>query len=264
MPSLSELRSFHRRRIAIPVGPGDLVLDVGSGDKPHWRSDVLLDRFPDSEHVVQRAGAAAARTTRPLFDADIADMPFKDQVFDYVICSHVLEHVLDPAAAMRELMRVATAGYIEVPVASSARLLDFPSHLWWCRLDGEVLTFEAKSSIVFDEELDGWARSDEVRPDLEKLLWKHLTTRLISFPWQGSFEFRVEGAPTPELLAEVERLGATHDTKDDTVVRVLTALLTLPRWREKRTRTLRMSDVLKPELVPAGDPVLERRRYVLD
>jgi hypothetical protein len=37
------LRSFRRRRIDLPVGPGDLVLDVGSGDKPSWRADVLLD-----------------------------------------------------------------------------------------------------------------------------------------------------------------------------------------------------------------------------
>ena len=264
MFSLAELKSFHRRRISIPVNPGDLVLDVGSGDKPHWRADILLDRFPDSEHVVQRAGAAAARTPRPLFDADIADMPFADQVFDYVNCSHVLEHVLDPAAAMSELMRVAKAGYIEVPAAGSARLVDFPSHLWWCRLEGTTLTFEAKTSLAFDADIDEWARSTDVKTDLEKLLSRHLTSRLITFAWRGRFEFRVTGSPTPELLADVERLGASHDTKDDTLVRILTSLLTLPRWREKRPRPIRGSDVLKPHLVLPGDPVLERRRYRVD
>jgi len=75
---LERLRSFHRRRIAIPVGAEALVLDVGSGDKPHWRADVLVDRFPDAEHAIQRSGTAVARTPRPLFDADVTDMPFAD------------------------------------------------------------------------------------------------------------------------------------------------------------------------------------------
>ncbi|MDO8363029.1 MAG: class I SAM-dependent methyltransferase [Actinomycetota bacterium] len=269
MPSITELRSFHRRRIAIPVRPGDLVLDVGSGDKPHWRADVLLDRFPDDEHSVQRSGAAAARTPRPLFDADAGAMPFADKVFDYVICSHVLEHVLDPGAAMSEMMRVGKAGYIELPVASSARILDFPSHLWWCSVhvdaDGDdVLTFDAKTALSFHGEIDGWARSEPVHADLQKLFAKHLTSRLITFSWTDSFRFDVRGAPTAELLADVEKLGEQHHPREDIGVRLLTKLLTLPRWRERRPRQLRMSDVLRPELVPAGDPVLESRRYTLD
>ena len=37
---------------------------------------------------------------------DIHDLKFRDGTFDYVICSHVLEHVADDRAAMRELGRV--------------------------------------------------------------------------------------------------------------------------------------------------------------
>src|SRR4051812_44624451 len=129
------LQSFYERRIAIPVGPEDLVLDVGSGDKPSWRADVLLDRYPDDAHAGQRSGTGRTRVVQPLFDSDAADMPFADGAFDYAICSHVLEHVTDPVGVVRELTRVAKAGYIEVPEASSAKIIDFPSHLWWCRLD---------------------------------------------------------------------------------------------------------------------------------
>ena len=55
------------------------------------------------EHGGQRSGASAARVDRPLFDADAADMPFADKVFDYAICSHVLEHVERPDAVIAEL-----------------------------------------------------------------------------------------------------------------------------------------------------------------
>ena len=237
------------------------MLDVGSGDKPHWRADVLLDRYPDDEFGVQRSGSAAARTPRPLFDADAGAMPFADKAFDYVICSHVLEHVLDPAAAMSEMMRVSRAGYIELPVASSARILDFPSHLWWCSERDGALVFEAKSSLSFDPEIDAWARHEPVHADLQKLFAKHLTSRLITFWWRDSFRCEVTGAPTAELLADVERLGEQHHPREDFGVRAITALLSAPRWRERRPVMLRMSDLLRPELVPDGDPVLENRRY---
>lgn len=262
MPSRRELESFYRRRISIPVGPDALVLDIGSGDKPHWRADVLVDHFPEAEHHVQRAGAAAARVPRPLFDADAGDLPFADHAFDYAICSHVLEHVLDPAAAMREMMRVARAGYIEVPAAGSARLLDFPSHLWWCRVDGDVLRFEAKTSAVFDRELHDWATTEPVASDLQALLERHLTSRLICFPWTGSFEFDVVGVPSAELLAQVARAGADHHPADSKLVRGATWMLTAPRRRVTRA-PVRASRILKPELVPAGDPLLERRLYTL-
>ena len=42
--------------------------------------------------------------------ADMTLMPFKDDVFDVILCSHVLEHVPDDGQAMRELRRVLQPG----------------------------------------------------------------------------------------------------------------------------------------------------------
>ena len=262
IPNRSELRSFYRRRIAIPVRAGDLVLDVGSGDKPHWRADVLVDRFPDAEHAVQRAGAEAARLSRPLFDADVTAMPFKDGAFDYVNCSHLLEHVLDPAAAVAELERVAGAGYVEVPAAGSARILDFPSHLWWCRLDDGVLTFEAKRALDFDPDIAAYVRESGVRDDLDAMFRRHLTARLLEVPWVGRLQHRVDGTPSAELLAEVEARAEQHHGRDSALSRMLTSVLTFRRRNERRAQ-VRMSDILPADLVPPGDPVLEPRRYSL-
>lgn len=41
---------------------------------------------------------------------DLTALPFPDERFDVVICLHVLEHVPDDAAAVRELARVAAPG----------------------------------------------------------------------------------------------------------------------------------------------------------
>ena len=50
---------------------------------------------------------------------DITDINFKDDTFDVIICSHVLEHILDDGKAMRELFRVLKPGgwsIIQVPI----------------------------------------------------------------------------------------------------------------------------------------------------
>lgn len=50
---------------------------------------------------------------------DICDIPFKDDVFDLLLCSHVLEHVDDDRLAMRELYRVLAPGgvaLLQVPI----------------------------------------------------------------------------------------------------------------------------------------------------
>lgn len=42
--------------------------------------------------------------------ADITHLPFDDDTFDMVICSHVLEHIPDDSAAMSELYRILSDG----------------------------------------------------------------------------------------------------------------------------------------------------------
>ena len=45
--------------------------------------------------------------------ADAADLPFKDETLDYVFSSHMLEHVVDPVAVLREMWRcLKDGGYL--------------------------------------------------------------------------------------------------------------------------------------------------------
>lgn len=47
---------------------------------------------------------------------DAHSLPFKNLCFDKVFCSHVLEHLSNPAMALKELIRVSKSYvYIEVP-----------------------------------------------------------------------------------------------------------------------------------------------------
>ncbi|MFM8268326.1 MAG: class I SAM-dependent methyltransferase [Ilumatobacteraceae bacterium] len=259
-----QIRSFHRRRIDIPVGAAGLVLDVGSGDKPHWRADVLLDRYVDAEHALQRSGRASARVNRPLFDADAADMPFADGVFDYVICSHMLEHVPEPGRVIDEMVRVARAGYIEVPEAASAKIVDFPSHLWWCRLVDGTLVFTAKTDRYFDPEIDAFLDRSRMRQPIADLLDRHLDHRVIELRWAGAVSYQVDGRASDRLLSEVADGEFHHRGSEALASRLLTIALTAPLWRKRRRKPIYFDDVVRPEFRRGRPEVLDRRVYRLD
>ena len=48
----------------------------------------------------------------PLADvkADICDLPFEDESFDFILCNHVLEHIPDDDKALSELYRILRSG----------------------------------------------------------------------------------------------------------------------------------------------------------
>ena len=52
----------------------------------------------------------------PLADvkADICNLPFADESFDWILCNHVLEHIPDDTKAMQELFRVLKPGGIAI------------------------------------------------------------------------------------------------------------------------------------------------------
>ena len=96
----------HRRHRAI-------ALLFARGELPgrrllHFAPEPLLDpvfqRLPDVERVTADLHAPAD------LRLDITDMDLPDSSFDLVLCSHVLEHVPDDRAAMRELYRVLADG----------------------------------------------------------------------------------------------------------------------------------------------------------
>ena len=64
-------------------------------------------------------------------------LPFKDNEFDFVIASHVLEHVEDFKFFINELERVSKKGYIEVPTKLEDNLVfeNKSDHLWHMDFD---------------------------------------------------------------------------------------------------------------------------------
>lgn len=112
------------RRIYCPVDKDALVLEIGSGGNPYFRSNVLCDAYLETEE----RHFAPLVVDRPTVLAFAESLPFKDGAFDFVIASHVLEHSADPEKFLEEMQRVARAGYIETPDAFMERICSYPMH----------------------------------------------------------------------------------------------------------------------------------------
>ena len=127
-------------------GMDGLVLDVGSGGKPYPRSYVLLDRLTGSDH---RCGSPML-IDRPTVFGDAIKLPFKNKSFDFVIASHILEHIADPGAFLDELSRVGKAGYIETPNFIFERLFPYDIHCLEVILLDNALQIHKKKRPVED------------------------------------------------------------------------------------------------------------------
>ncbi|ABU57359.1 methyltransferase domain-containing protein [Roseiflexus castenholzii] len=118
-----------------------LVLEIGSGDNPHPRANILLDRYPGADNR-ERGGDLVV--DRPFVVADAHYLPFKDGAFAYTICSHILEHMDDPLQFAAELRRVSAAGYIQSPSEIAERLFHWSFHRWYVNLEGETLVLHPR------------------------------------------------------------------------------------------------------------------------
>ena len=65
------------------------------------------------------------------------DLPFDDNQFDFVISSHVMEHVKDLEYFIKEIERVSIRGYIELPTKLEDNLVfeNKKEHLWQMEFD---------------------------------------------------------------------------------------------------------------------------------
>lgn len=100
------------------IKESDLVLEIGPGSTPFYRSDVFLEmRFADDNIAKSQRGEIAEdiTTEKPIFYYDGNEFPFKNKEFDYIICSHVIEHVPDVELFLCECFRVGKKGYFEYP-----------------------------------------------------------------------------------------------------------------------------------------------------
>lgn len=152
-----------------------------------------MERFIDDDS--QRPGKLIR--DRPMVCGDIHDIPFSDNSFSFIHCSHILEHLDSPEEAIAEMVRIARAGYIEVPSEIHEFTdLNFPFHRWVMSLEDGVLVFREKPENLPDHPLIK-ALTSGSNKTLKFIRKHHDNVNIISLFWNDYVQHRVERSERP-------------------------------------------------------------------
>jgi SAM-dependent methyltransferase len=102
------LTEWAARRGSEPV----VGLDLGCGDGAnlHWLQSYFSRLYGSDYNLLRLLRAVKLGINAQLFMADVCNYPSEDNCFDVIYFNHVLEHIPDDLAALREVRRILKPG----------------------------------------------------------------------------------------------------------------------------------------------------------
>jgi uncharacterized protein YbaR (Trm112 family) len=170
------------------IGRDDLMLDIGSGDRPHLRADIICDRYEESWERTQKL-----LRDRPLVLGDINALPFKEKAIDVVCCQHVMEHLEFPEEAYAQMEHIGKRGLIRTPSPLAEKFFARDVHRWMVsteRVEGEdTIVHRQKSEAIWDEELTNttWAL-----PGFWHFFGRNIDNMETTYRWENRIRYCVE------------------------------------------------------------------------
>lgn len=175
------------------ITPDEKVLDIGGGDNPFSRADVVTEPFlHKSAHRSGRDILPGIRYVKCFAEK----LPFADKSFDFAISRQVFEHVQSPGAACREIMRVAKRGFIETPRKKYELLFGpNPAHNWLISLRDNKLVFERRMFVRHPFRHIGLSAVPS-SPEGQCLLhYEFANLTNVQFYWEDKFDYEVIDPP---------------------------------------------------------------------
>jgi ubiquinone/menaquinone biosynthesis C-methylase UbiE len=125
-------------RVSFELADDAIIADIGSGHNP----------LPEATYCIDRGTPVMVIPKCKLILADVSDgIPLPDKSCDFVVASHIAEHVDDPIAFCRELSRIGKEGYIETPSPWQEWLNNQQCHKWLVSNDNGTLVFTRKTKF---------------------------------------------------------------------------------------------------------------------
>jgi len=155
------------------------ILDIGCGYRAHQSASVIADVQDLSKHYKEKK----------FIKIDGKKLPFKDKEFDFIIASHVIEHVEDFEFFIKELERVSTKGYIELPSRLGDNLVfeNKTDHIWWFMYDdiNNKLLVSKRNQIIEPFITVSTAKL------FEKIFRESL---IIELAWEKKIDYQIDGS----------------------------------------------------------------------
>ena len=154
------------------------ILDVGCGYSANKYASVIAD-------IQDLSGFYKERKFIKIKEKNL---PFKDKEFDFVIASHVIEHVEDFEFFIKELERISTKGYVELPSRLGDNLVfeNVNDHKWWFSYDdvNDQLVVSKKNQLI-----DPFITVSTSRNFFEKIFRESL---VIELAWEEKIEYIID------------------------------------------------------------------------
>ena len=153
------------------------ILDIGCGYSAHKNASVVCD-IQDLSNVYKEKNFVKLTSNI---------LPFRDKEFDFVIASHVIEHVKDVELFIKELQRVSSKGYIELPTILEDNLVfeNKKNHLWHMEFDDDKNQLIVSKKIQFLEPILTVSSS-------KKFLKYFRQSLVLELFWENSIEFTIK------------------------------------------------------------------------
>ena len=125
------------------INPNWKILDIGCGFNANKYANVVCDVQDLSDQYKDKIFVQLTEKK----------LPFRDDEFDFVISSHVMEHVEDIEFFIKELERISKKGYVELPTMLEDNLVfeNKKDHLWHMDFDDVNLRLLISKKIQFME-----------------------------------------------------------------------------------------------------------------
>ena len=170
--------------IVIELPSNAIVADIGFGGDPVKDATYYIDiDLGESKH---RNGEVAAIVPKEKFiqcDVNKQDIPLGDKSCDFVVASHIAEHVEDPERFCHDLERIGKSGYIETPGLVRELMHNHPFHLWWVT--------KWKGTLYFIKKPSRFTRSEWELPSRFPFVVLYYLFRNTCYRWEGDIKRRV-------------------------------------------------------------------------
>jgi len=168
--------SINQINSLLEKNPNWKILDIGCGYTANKYATVIADQQDLSDFHKEKNFIKITEKV----------LPFKDKEFDFVIASHVIEHVQDFEFFLKEIERISNKGYIELPSRLGDNLIfeNEKDHIWWFVYDD------------INKQLIASLKNQLVEPFLSVSTGKILEnffreSLVIELEWEKSIEYKI-------------------------------------------------------------------------